>query len=563
MTAATTAAAAGAATTLATRWDAIVIGGGHNGLVCAAYLGRAGLRTLVLERREAVGGAAATAELLPGVRVPMLAHTVGRLRASIVRELGLVRHGLRLVQPAARVTSLRPDGPPITLWGDVRRTADGLLPLSVADAGAWPAFDAEVRALAGVLWRLASTTPPDPSDPHMADLLAAMRLGLHLRGLPERHARALFKVLAQPVADFLEDRFESDALRALLAVRGIRYASLGPRAAGSTLQLLTDAAGNDGGAAGETVYARGGPGALAAALASAVRAAGGEIRTGARVVAIGAREERVTGVTLADGRELEAPIVVSGVDPRQTLLDLLDPETIGPRLGWSAGNLRATGVTAKVNLALAELPRFAALGGLDRSDAALRLRGRLVVAPSIGHLDAAADAAKYGRISDAPWLEATIPSLVDPLLTDGGAASGVQHVMSVLLQSAPATLRDGAWDDARRDALGDLAIRTLETVAPGLGDRVVALQVLTPADLERYHGMTGGHPMHLEPGLDQWYAWRPLLGLARYRLPVAGGYLCGSGAHPGGGVTGVPGRNAAREILADRRAAARGSTAVR
>ena len=534
-------------------WDAIVVGGGHNGLVCGTYLARAGLRTLIVERREAVGGAVATAELVPGARVPALAHTVGRLRGSIAKDLGLARHGLRLVQPAARVTSLRTDGPPITLWGDVRRTADGLAALSAPDASRWIAFDAEVRSLAGVLSRMATLTPPDPSAPAMGDLVGAMRLGLHLRGLPEARSRALFKVLPQPVADFLEDRLEHEALRALLAVRGIRYSSLGPRAAGSTQVLLADAAGNDGGAAGETVYARGGPGALAAALAAAARSAGADLRTNAEVIAIRERDGRTVGVALADGTELAAPIVVSGVDPRRTLLGLLGPEAIGPRLGWQAGNLRQGGVTAKVNLALAGLPRFT---GLTEAAAAPRLRGRLVVAPSIGYLDRAADAAKYGRVSEEPWLEATIPSLVDPLLVDGAAVSGVAHVMSVLLQSAPATLREGDWD-ARRNELGDLALRTLETVAPGITALVVARQVLTPLDLERDHGLTGGHPLHGEPSLDQWFAWRPMLGLARYRLPIEGLYLCGAGAHPGGGVTGGPGRNAAREILIDVRRARR------
>jgi phytoene dehydrogenase-like protein len=529
------------------RWDVIVVGGGHNGLVCGAYLAKSGLRTLIVERREAVGGAVATAELLPGARVPLLAHTVGRLRGSIARELGLARHGLRLVQPAARVTSLRTDGPPITLWGDVRRTADGLASISAPDAARWAAFDAEIRDLAGVLGRLAVMTPPDPSSPELADLVGAMRLGLRLRGLPEARQRALFKVLPQSVADFLEDRLEHDALRALLAVRGMRYTSMGPHAAGTTQVLLADAAGNEGGAAGETVLARGGPGALAAALAAAARAMGAELRTSARVTAIRERDGRATGVVLDDGTELAAPIVVSGLDPRRTLLELLDPEVLGPQLGWAAGNLRLRGVTAKVNLALAELPRFT---GLDGPDGALRLRGRLVVAPSMGYLDRAADHAKYGRVSEQLWLEATIPSLVDPLLVDGAAASGVRHVMSVLLQSAPADLRDGDWD-GRREALGDLALQTLETVAPGIRQRVVARRVLTPLDLERDHGLTGGHPLHGEPGLDQWFAWRPMLGMARYRLPLEGLYLCGSGAHPGGGVTGVPGRNAAREIRAD------------
>ncbi len=535
-------------TTTAT-WDAIVLGGGHNALVCATYLARSGLSTLVVEQRPSVGGALATAEIVPGARIPVYAHTVGRLRGSIARELGLAADGLRLVQPAARVTSLRTDGPAITLWGDTTRTASELAIVSRADGAAWPAFDAEVRTLSGVLSRLMTITPPDPSGAAPGDVLSALRLGMHLRGLDEAHGRALLRVLPQSVADFLEDRFETDALRAMLAVRGIRYSSMGPHSAGTTQVLLADSAGNDGGAAGETVYARGGPGALASALASAARRAGAEIRTGSQVVAVRSAGGRATGIALASGEELTAAVVVSGLDPRQTLLDLVDPEVLGPRLGWQAGNLRQSGVTAKVSLALSELPRFS---GLTGDDAAVRLRGRLLVAPSVRYLDVAHDAAKYGRMSDQPWLEATIPSLTDPLLVDGAAASGVRHVMSVLVQSAPRQLRDDSWDTAR-DTLLARTMAVLESVAPGIGALVVARQMHTPADMERDLGMTGGHPLHGEPSLDQWFAWRPMLGYARYRMPLEGLYLCGSGAHPGGGVTGVPGRNAAREVIADRK----------
>ena len=530
-------------------WDAVVVGGGHNGLVCGAYLARSGMRTLIVERREAVGGALATAEILPGARIPVYAHTVGRLRGSIARDLGLAADGLRLVQPAARVTSLRADGPPITLWGDPVRTAAELSDISRRDAAAWVGLDAEVRTLSGVLSRLMAITPPDPSGAVPGDIMAALRLGLHFRGLDETHARALLRVLPQSIADFLEDRLETDALRAMLAVRGIRYSSMGPHSAGTTQVFLADSAGNDGGAPGETVYARGGPGALAAALASAARRAGAEIRTGVEVTAVRSAAGRATGITLASGEQLDASVVVSGLDPRRTLLDLVDPEVLGPRLGWQAGNLRQSGVTAKIDLALAELPRFA---GLTGDDGALRLRGRLVVAPSVRYLDVAHDAAKYGRMSDQPWLEATIPSLTDPLLVDGAAASGVRHVMSILVQSAPRILRDGDWSTAG-DTLLDRTLAVLETVAPGIGRLVVARQVHTPADLERDLGMTGGHPLHGEPSLDQWFAWRPMLGYARYRMPLDGLYLCGSGAHPGGGVTGVPGRNAAREVIADRK----------
>jgi phytoene dehydrogenase-like protein len=530
------------------RWDAIVVGGGHNGLVCATYLGRAGVRTLLLERRDSVGGAIGTAEIAPAARVPALAHTVGRLTASVARDLDLSGHGLRLVQPAALVTSVGGDGGPITLWSDADRTSVGLAALSAHDAVAWRPFDAEVRALASTLWRLLLMTPPDVKQAHPDVLVSGLRLGWRYRRLEARLAREFTRMLPMSIADYLEDNLRSDALRAMLATRGIRYTSMGPHMAGTAAVMLTDSAGNDGGAAGESVYARGGPGALAAALAGAARKAGVEIRTGAEVVAIRDDHAAVTGVALSDGEEIEARVVISGLDPRTTLAGLVDPETLGPELGWEVDNLRQRGVTAKVDLALSELPTFEGLAG---DDGALRLRGRIVVAPSMRYLDRAADAAKYGRISEAPWLEATIPSLVDPLLVDGAAAGGVRHVMSVIAQSAPYALREGDWD-SQREAFGDLVVSTLEKAAPGIGRLIVARRVLAPLDLEREYGLAGGHPLHLEPGLDQWFAWRPLLGYARHRMPLAGLYLAGAGAHPGGGVTGLPGRNAARAVLADR-----------
>jgi phytoene dehydrogenase-like protein len=531
------------------RWGAVVVGGGHNGLVCAAYLARGGRRTLLLERREQVGGALSTAEVAPSAKVPALAHTVGRLAPLVARELDLARHGLRLVQPAALATSVGGEGPPITLWSDPARTAAGLGHVSERDAAAWEAFDAEVRALASTLWRLMLMTPPDLDRPDADVLAGALRLGWRYRRLASGQAREFTRVLPQAVADWLDDRLESDALRALVATRGIRYTAMGPRMAGTSAVLLADSAGNPGGAAGETVYARGGPGALASALAASARAAGVAIRTGIEVAAIREREGRAIGVATSDGEEIAADVVVSGLDPRTTLGGLLDPEVLGPELGWEVDHLRDRGVTAKVNLALSSLPAFRGLSG---EDGAARLRGRIVVAPSVDYLDRAADASKYGRVSEAPWLEATIPSLVDPLLVDGAGSSGVRHVMSVVVQSAPFDLREGDWDN-RREAFGDLVVRTLEAAAPGITRLVVARQVLTPLDLQREFGLSGGHPFHLEPGLDQWFAWRPLLGYARHRMPIAGLYLCGSGAHPGGGVTGLPGRAAARAVLADER----------
>jgi phytoene dehydrogenase-like protein len=530
-------------------YGAIVIGGGHNGLVCGAYLARAGVRTVVLENRPQAGGMAATAEIAPGVRAPMIAHSVGRLRPSVARELRLREHGLSLVQPQARVFAPLPDGRSMTLWNDVRRTAAELADggvVSAADAAAYPELDRRLRALGKAMATLMGRTPPDLTQPSLGDALEGLRTGLQARARSHETGEALLRVLPMSVHDLLVEWFETDALRAVVAARAIQYTALGPRMPGTAQVLIADAAGNEGGLAGQTVLARGGPGALAEALVAAARAQGAEVRTDAEVAGVRHAGDRVVGVTLTGGEEIDAPIVVSSLDPKRTLLSLLDPAAVGPRLSWRAGNIRARGVTAKVNLALRELPRFT---GLKPGDSR-RLRGRIVIAPSMAYLERAADAGKYGAISTEPYIEATIPTLVDPSLIDESRAGDVRHVMSVLAQAAPYDLRDGSWDE-RRDELGDIVLETLERYAPGIGGLVEARQVVTPFDIERYYGASGGHPLHAEVGLDQWYAWRPMHGLGRYRLPLEGMYLCGSGAHPGGGITGGPGQLAAREIVAD------------
>ncbi len=535
-----------------TAYDAIVIGAGHNGLVAAVYLARAGVRVLVLERRDRVGGIADTVDLAPGVRAPAVAQTVGRLRPSIVRELGLKAHGLSLVAPEVRVFAPQPDGRAITLWADPAATAEGLRAWSTHDAERFVGFDRLTRAIGRFLAELNASTPPDIKSPGVGDALSGLRLGRRFRGLGKGDARSVLRVLPMAIADFVAEAFDTDGLRGVLASRGIHDTAMGPWSAGTAAVFLNDSAGNDGGAAGQTVFARGGPGALSAALASAVRAAGGEIRTDAAVAAILTDDGHATGVRLVSGEEIGARSVVAGTDPKRVLTELLDPVVVGPGMHWRAANIRTPGTVASIALALSGLPNFLATGDGDAAER--QLRGRIVIAPGIDYLERAFDSAKYGELSAAPYLEATIPSLIDPSLVEG-APAGTQ-VMTVHLQYAPFALRDGTWE-TRREELGDLALATLEDYAPGLRSLVTARRILSPLDLERDYGLTGGHPLHAEPSLDSFFLWRPLFGHARYRLPVARLYLAGSGAHPGGGITGQPGQNAAREILADRRRWAR------
>ncbi|HXF56194.1 MAG TPA: NAD(P)/FAD-dependent oxidoreductase [Actinomycetota bacterium] len=524
-------------------YDAAVVGAGHNGLVAAASLARAGLRVLVLERRDRVGGCADTSELAPGVRGPTLAHSVERLSPRVVEELDLGRYGFAAVEPPVSVFAPHPDGSAVVLERDLQATVGRLRGRSRRDAEALPPFDRRVRALASFVRHLHAAVPPDLGRPGRQDLLTLLRLGRALRRLGPRAARELLRVLPMAVADLVEEAFEDDALRAVIALPGVLLTSMGPRSAGTAAVLLAAAADAGAGALGRVAVPLGGPGALARALEEAARSHGAEVRTGAEVVAVTTDGERATGVALATGEEVRAGAVLSAVDPRRTLLELVDPSVLGPTLRWRAEHIRATGSVAKVNLALRGLPRFPAAG----EEGQRLLRGRILLAPDLRAVERAARACLQGRLPDRPVLEATVPTLSDPSLAPEGG-----HVLSVLVQYVPYRLREGEWD-RQREALGDLALGLLEECAPGLSSLVTARQVLTPVDLERGYGLTGGHPLHAEPGLDQFFAWRPLLGQASYRLAVRGLYLCGAGAHPGGGVTGWPGRNAARVVLADLR----------
>jgi len=524
----------------------VIIGAGHNGLVTAFYLAKAGLRPIVLERRDQVGGAAITTELLPGFRVPTLAHAFGPLRPDVAHDLALTRRGIEVIEPGVVSFSPREDGRTLVVSRQVSETARHIARWSPRDAALFPAFHGALMQGASLLADLAREIAPSIDRPNASELWHLVKTGRRFRGLGRPDAYRLLRMAPMPVADLAEDWFETDLLRAVISARGVFGTNLGPRSAGTVATLLFDAARNPA-APGAPCFVRGGIGRLTEAMGAAAGEAGAEIRTGAEVAAIEADDGGVRGVRLATGEEIPADVVVSNADPKRTLIGLVDPVRLDPGFLLRVRNIRARGTVAKVNLALSGLPSFAAAADLPADlPAAQALAGRIVIAPGIDYVEQAFDASKYGEPPTRPCLECVIPTLTDPGLAPDG-----RHVMSVYVQYAPYDLRAGGWDDAR-EALQRTVVETLAQYAPGLPALVLAAETITPADLERTYGFTGGHIHHGEMALDQLYVMRPLLGWAQHRTPIAGLYLCGAGTHPGGGISGANGANAARVVLKDR-----------
>ncbi len=519
------------------RYDIIVVGGGHNGLVNAAYLARGGKRVLVLERRPLVGGAAVTEEIFPGFKFSVFSYVVSLLRPAIIRDLELPRYGLEILPLESTVTPME-DNDYLASWPDHDLTRREIARHSLRDAEAYDEYGRLMGLMAMAVKPIIGMVPPDPASLSPRDLRGLLRLGKHFRAMNPRQFHALYKLMTMSSADFLDEWFESDVLKATKSASGIIGTFMGPRTPGSAYVLLHHYMGEIDGAFRAWGFAKGGTGAISTAIARAAQGLGATIRTDAEVSRITTKGGRVTGVVLAGGDEIRADVVVSSLDPKRTFLTLLDTSVLPDDFVEDIRRYRIRGSSGKVNLALGELPDFTCLPGFGP-----HLRGAISISPTLEYVERAYDDAKHGGFSRRPYMDVVIPSMIDPHMAPPG-----QHVMSIFVQYAPSDIQ-GGWNDAKREAFGDAVIDALERFAPNIRRAIVGRQVLTPADIERITGLTDGNIFQGELALHQLFFLRPAPGWAQYRTPVRGLFQCGSGTHPGGGIMGAGGRLAAMEIL--------------
>ncbi len=523
-------------------YDTIVIGAGANGLATAALLARKGKRVLVLERRDVAGGTNATEEFHPGFRVSACRDDAGWVPESLAKQLQLVRHGLEWLPASAGLVSLSPDGAPVATYRDVGRTIDSIKAVSPADAGRWALFTGFIERVSGFLQAMYSVRAPKVQSRAFGDLVALARLGQRLRRLGKREMMEVLRVVPMPVADLAEEWFSHEAMRAMLAVVGTRDVMHGPMSGGTALVFLHQQVGQVAGSIGVRRVPRGGTGALASAFAGAAREAGVEIRLGAEVSEVIVERARVTGVRLGTGEAMGAPQVISSADPKRSF-SWIDPLWLDPELLRAVDNIRMRGSTARVHYALDALPRFLS-GGLEVPRDALG--GSLVLAPSVASIERAYDAAKFGDVPSAPALTMTVPTLMDPSL-----APDRRHILSVSVHHVPYA-RQGGWDSAAAESLGDQVTSMISSVVPELRERMLHRWVLTPADLESRYGCTEGNLSHGELALDQFLFMRPVPSASRYATPLHGFWLCGTGAHPVSS-SGAAGMLVAREVEGARR----------
>jgi len=522
-------------------FDVIVIGGGLNGLVAGAYLAGRKRSVLILDQRPVPGGAAITSEIMPGYRAPTLSHALGPISRDVMRALHLDRAGLEFRTPDPALTALGDAGQAIVFHRDPVLTAGSINRVHAGDAGRWGEFLTLAHRIASIASSVSRRPPPSIDDPSARELWALLRVGRKARSLGKRDLARVARWLPMSVADLTSESFESELVRAALSAQAIFGNPAGPMSAG-TGGMLLQRLGLDPHPLGSGVTVKGGPGAVADALVSIAVSRGATVRAGTRVTRIVIDRGRAAGVATENGDTLEARAIVAAIDPKLALAGLVDPIALPPTFLERVRHIRARGVTAKINLALSGPPELVELAGDP-----VPLRGRLLIAPSVQYLERAFDATKYGAVSSAPWLEVSIPTMSDPSLAEPG-----RHVMSICAHFAPRHLRGTTWT-AQRDAFYESVLRVLDPHMPSLRPLIAGREILTPEDLEERWGFSGGHIFHGEPALDQSWIARPLLGWAQYRTPIAGMYLASAGAHPGGGLTGLPGLLAARTVEHDTR----------
>ena len=520
-------------------WDVAIVGAGHNGLVAAHYLAAAGLRTLVCERREIVGGCCVTEEFAPGFRASTGAYVLSMLREPVWRDLRLAERGVQ-VDPAGPSLNLNPDGSALELDDDVARAQEAVRRFSPADARALPEFEDELGRVAALITPLIDTTPPDPRSLRPRDLRRLAGLGARAARNRGQVADALY-LFATSATQYLAEYFESEQVLAALGWHAINDSTAGPSTPGTAYVLLHDHASEQaGGGIRKWGFVRGGIGRVTEAMAESAREAGATIRTGAPVGEVLVDGGRAIGIALADGEEIRAARVLSNADPKTTLLSLVDPALLPDRFAAAVRAYRCEGTSMKINLAVDRLPEAAALGA-DGVQA--YHRGIVEVNTTVAEMDAAQAEARAGRPAGNPHIELCFPTVHDPSLAPDG-----KHVVTIDVNSQPYSLAEGSWDQIR-ERVADAAIARLAEHFPDLPGSIVARQVLAPTDLEALLGIWGGHALHGEMAFDQLFALRPVRGWADYRTPIRDLWLCGAGTHPGGGVTGANGRNCAREVL--------------
>jgi phytoene dehydrogenase-like protein len=520
-------------------YDAIVIGAGHNGLIAAAYLARAGKKVVVLERNDRVGGATVTREIFPGYRFTEFSYVVSLLRPDIIRDLELPRHGLKILPLPSTVTPMD-NGDYLAAWDDHDLTRREIYRHSPRDAEAVDEYSRVMARAAKAIKPMLSVVPPDPSSMSWRDLAGLLKLGRIGASMSEQERYRIAKLMTQSAGDLLDEWFEFDPLKGTKSASGIIGTFLGPRSPGTAYVLLHHYMGEIDGAFRAWGFAKNGTGGVAQAIANSAVALGVEVRLNAPVQQVIVQGGRATGVALANGDELHAKVVMSAVDPKRSFLQFLEPKHLPDDFVQAIRNFRIRGSSGKVNLALSELPQFTCLPG----DGPLH-RGAISFSPSIDYIERAYDDAKYGRFSQRPYIDSIIPSMIDRDMAPPG-----HHVMSCFVQYAPYDI-EGGWDDAKRDAFGEAVISTIERHAPNIRRAIVGKQVITPKDIEDTAGITGGNIFHGELLLHQLFFLRPAPQWADFRTPLPGYYYGASGAHPGGGIMGANGQLAAMEVLKD------------